>query len=150
MRINTSTHYAIRVMLYLAEQNRIVPSAELAERIAISQRYLMQISAKLRDGGLIGTTIGMSGGYALIREPSLISAYDVVTLMEGAVDIPGSAADMPDGSKLYNALCLLKDYVETYLRSITLDKLANKSMTEWQKEFADIVETHIAALRQKS
>ncbi|MDR1203979.1 MAG: Rrf2 family transcriptional regulator [Peptococcaceae bacterium] len=148
MRINTSTHYAIRVMLYLAEQKRIVPSAELAEHIAISQRYLMQISAKLRDGRLIGTTVGMSGGYALLKDPSLISAYDVVALMEGVADIPGSAADIPDGSKLYNALSLLRDYVETYLRSIRLDRLTDKNMAEWQEEFADIVETHIAALRQ--
>ncbi|MDR1321479.1 MAG: hypothetical protein LBK56_08670 [Gracilibacteraceae bacterium] len=64
------------------------------------------------------------------------------------MDILGSAADMPDSSKLYNALCLLRDYVEAYLRSITLDRLANKNMAEWREEFADIVKTHIAALRQ--
>jgi Rrf2 family protein len=147
MRINTSTHYAIRVMLYLAEQKRIVPSAELSEAIQISQRYSMQIIAKLRDGGIIGTTMGMSGGYALLKEPSRISVYDIVTLMEGVVNIPGSAADMPDGSKLHDALRLLKDYVETYLRSMTLDRLTDENTEDRNARFTDMVESHIALLK---
>jgi Rrf2 family protein len=145
-----STHYAIRVMLYLAEQKRVVPSAELAERIAISQRYLMQIGAKLRDGGLIGATVGMSGGYNLLKEPSQISAYDIVTLMEGVVNIQETGVEAAEQSNLDGALSLLKGYVEAYLNSMTLDRLADKNMEDWNAEFTDMVESHIALLKEKS
>jgi Rrf2 family protein len=138
------------MMLYLAEQKRIVPSAELSEVVRISQRYSMQIIAKLRDGGLIGTTIGMSGGYTLLKEPSLISTYDVVALMEGVVNMQEADTGAVEESKLNNALSLLRDYVEAYLKSMTLDKLADMNTAGWQEEFADIVETHIAALKQKA
>ena len=126
MQFNASTGYALQMMLYLTKNRRIVSSMELTENIAVSQRYLHKIAGKLRNGGLVITKIGASGGYALDKEPSLINVYDVILLMEGGLHIPDSVAKPTYiKSSLDDSFCQLKEYVETYLRSITLDKLAN-------------------------
>jgi DNA-binding IscR family transcriptional regulator len=62
MQINTSTDYAIRLILYLASESKTVSSSKLAAAIGVSPRYLLQISAKLRDAGFIEVTYGGNGG----------------------------------------------------------------------------------------
>jgi len=126
MQFNASTGYALQIMLYLTKNRRIVSSMELTENIAVSQRYLIKIAGKLRNGGLVVTRIGMDGGYTLPKEPSMISVYDVIVLMEGGVHIPESvAAPVYFKSRLNDIFQLLQEHVETYLRSVTLDKLTN-------------------------
>jgi len=126
MQFNASTGYALQIMLYLTKNRRVVSSMELIENIAVSQRYLHKIAGKLRNGGLVVTKIGMSGGYTLHKEPSLISVYDVILLMEGGIHIPESVVSpVYIKSRLDDTLLQLKEYFEDYLRSVTLDKLSN-------------------------
>ena len=126
MQFNASTGYALQIMLYLTKNRRVVSSMELIENIAVSQRYLHKIAGKLRNGGLVVTKIGMSGGYTLHKEPSLISVYDIILLMEGGIHIPESVVPpVYIKSRLDDTLLQLKEYFEEYLRSVTLDKLSN-------------------------
>src|SRR5471032_1182649 len=57
----------------------------LARVEAVPPNYLAQILSELRDGGLITSRRGKSGGYALARPPEDISLYDILTLVEGEV-----------------------------------------------------------------
>jgi Rrf2 family protein len=120
MQLNTSTDYAIRIMLYLAKCNRIASSTELSKNIAVSQRYLLLIAAKLRDGGLLGVNAGPSGGYYLRKEASQISVYDVVVLLEGFTFGP---QDEEEDKLLCDVYDALKAYWAADLRTITLDML---------------------------
>jgi len=136
MRLNKSTGYALQILLYLTKNRRIVSSMELTENIAVSQRYLIQIAGKLRSGELVITTIGMGGGYALFKEPALISVYDIIVLMEGGICIPQNLTTSVNNlSNLYDIFLLLTEYIETYLRSVTLDKLTDGvySGAFWQR-----------------
>ena len=84
MQFNSTTGYAIQMMIYLAKNmRRIVPSVELSEYITVSQRYLLQIAGKLRDGGFIGVNRGMAGGYHLLQDPSQLNIYDVYNTYGG-------------------------------------------------------------------
>ena len=65
MRLNKSTDYAIQMLLYLAKAGKTVSSSKLAAAIGVSNRYLLQISAKLRAAGFIRAAHGPSGGVAL-------------------------------------------------------------------------------------
>ena len=150
MQFNASTGYALQIMLYLTKNRRIVSSMELKENIEISQRYLFQITGKLRSGGLIETRIGVNGGCALFKEPSLISTYDVIKLMEGGVYIPESvitAVCIKTG--MDDILKLLTEYMKAYFRSMTLNKLTGSEINEWHAEFTNTIEMHIATLNQK-
>jgi len=147
LKINTSTHYAIRVVQYLAGKNKIVSSTELAGAVNVSQRYLMQIIAKLRDGGLLRPTVGMSGGYALLKAPSVISVYDIIMLMEG-VGRDAETNRAETDTTMYAAAILLQEYVKAYLQSITFDKFLADGANDWQLSFSKMISTQITELRQ--
>ena len=83
MQFNTSTDYAIRLVLCLAKESKTVSSSKLSAAIGVSSRYLLQISAKLRDADLIEVTYGGNGGFSLLLPAAKITLYDIVIVMEG-------------------------------------------------------------------
>ena len=88
MRLNVSTCYGLQIILYLTRNKKVVSSTELSANLSISQRYIIQIAGKLRDGCLIVTHAGMCGGYTLGKDASDISVYDVFSLLEEGLLIP--------------------------------------------------------------
>jgi Rrf2 family protein len=98
MKISTRGRYGIRLLIDLAEHPREshVALATVAERQAISVRYLEQVVIILRRAGFIRSVKGACGGYALARPPEDIIIGDVLRVLEGdmlVVDPPrrGSA-----------------------------------------------------------
>ena len=87
MQLNSSTDYAMQMLLYLTKAGKTVSSSKLAAAIGVSHRYLLQISAKLRAARLIRAAHGSSGGLVLIKHPDKISLYDVIISMEGIVQV---------------------------------------------------------------
>lgn len=150
MQFNTSTGYAIQILIYLANNmKRIVPSVELSENITVSQRYLLQIAGKLREGGLIGVNKGMTGGYHLLHDPSQINVYDIIAHMEGGIVIPENSRSIVVENKiLKDAFYHLNDYFKTYLRIMTIDRLTDKGEEEWQTQINSRVKRHIASLKE--
>ena len=69
MRISSRCEYGLRAMVYLAarQEERPVPLPEIAAGEGIPAAFLERILARLRDGGLIKATRGVSGGYQLAR-----------------------------------------------------------------------------------
>ena len=97
MQLNRSTDYAIQMLVYLAKAGKIVSSSKLAATMGVSHRYLLQISAKLREAGFIRAAHGPSGGLKLDKAPEEISLYDIILSMEGAVrtgEICGTPIDV--------------------------------------------------------
>ena len=123
MQINASTCYAMQIILHLGQNGGTISSSTLAEEFSISQRYILQIAGKLRDGSLICTRAGAGGGYFLNKQASSISVYDIVLLMEGKTIIPECVTRYKDPT-LYDALCMLKNFFINYLKTVTFDKLA--------------------------
>ena len=58
---------------------------EIARRRSIPKKYLEQILYQLKQGGLIRTKRGASGGIVLARPPEEISLAQVVRMMDGAL-----------------------------------------------------------------
>lgn len=125
-------------MLYLAKNKRVVSSTELSKNTAVSKSYLMQIVAKLRDGELIGTNVGLLGGYYLLREPGNISVYEIITLMEGELRILGTTEKASTHKTLYLAFNDLHHRIYHYLNSLTLEILVSNS---WDQCLAILTET---------
>ena len=131
MKMNASTDYAIRMLIYLAEKNGIASSSELSRYLVISQRYLLQVGAKLRDADMIKVTFGSEGGYQLISNPEDISIYDIIILMEGTTFLVPSSAQAEDeirNSHTINEVYqLLQSIWDGFLMGVTLDTMTNKS-----------------------
>ena len=67
---------------------------DIAEARNIPQHYLEQILVVLKKGGVVKSTRGAQGGYALAADPGSIRLLDVMGLLEGPLDVaPGSRGD---------------------------------------------------------
>ncbi len=142
MQINVSTCYAMQIILYLSQHGGTISSSALAEEFNISQRYILQVAGKLRDGCLIGTRAGAGGGYFLNKQTASISIYDIVLLMEGKTNIPECVAKYKNPT-LNDALCTLKDFFITYLKTVTFDKLVQGKTCDEFYGFMEIVSLQI-------
>ena len=69
--ISTKGRYALRVMIDLAEhpEDKYTPLKDIAERQAISKKYLEIIVKDLVAGGMLIGVSGKGGGYCLARKP---------------------------------------------------------------------------------
>lgn len=87
MRVSSKAHYGLRMMTEFAKAYGMGPLsiAEVARIEQLPVAYLEQLASQLRRGGLLESTRGVHGGYALSRPPDLVSVLDVVLVVEGEV-----------------------------------------------------------------
>ena len=62
---------------------------DIAERHNIPQHYLEQILVVLKRAGVVESFRGAQGGYALSRPPDQIRLEEVLTTLEGKLEIVG-------------------------------------------------------------
>ncbi|MCK4951238.1 MAG: Fe-S cluster assembly transcriptional regulator IscR [Gammaproteobacteria bacterium] len=88
MRLTTKGRYAVTAMLDLAIRYDKGPIslAAISERQGISLSYLEQLFTKLRRNGLVKSTRGPGGGYALSRSSYEIAVADVITAVDEKMD----------------------------------------------------------------
>lgn len=98
--------------------------AELASRHQIPERYLEQVMAVLRRGGLVSSTRGAQGGYRLCDAPENIRLAAVVSLLEGT---PGprslSSKATPEAQVLEDLSLELDQLVQEKLEATSLGDL---------------------------
>ena len=84
MRITTLAEYGVICALHLARRypEGPVTGRDLAARERLPVDYVEQILLRLRRAGLVQSTRGARGGYALARPPGEISVRDVITASE--------------------------------------------------------------------
>lgn len=87
LRISRKIDYGLRAMIYLSSisQELIVPFREIARQMDVPEDFLAKILKTLVDMGLVKSTRGPHGGYALAKAPSEISFLDVIEAVEGPV-----------------------------------------------------------------
>ncbi|MBT7950599.1 MAG: Fe-S cluster assembly transcriptional regulator IscR [Gammaproteobacteria bacterium] len=88
MKLTTKGRYAVTAMLDLAlHQGRgPINLSEISSRQGISLSYLEQLFSRLRKQGLVSSSRGPGGGYALGREADKISVSDVICAVDETVD----------------------------------------------------------------
>ena len=87
MKLSRSVKYAVRATVQLArlEQHTRVPCRMLAESGQMPERFLLHILRALVSSGILRSTRGVDGGYALNRPPEQISLMDLIEAVEGPV-----------------------------------------------------------------
>jgi Rrf2 family protein len=86
MKISTKGRYGTRAMIDIGTNygKGPVPLRQLAERQCISMKYMEQIIPLLKASGLIRSSRGARGGYALAKEPRQITLGDIIHALEGS------------------------------------------------------------------
>src|SRR5918993_1225231 len=96
MKLSRTVSYAVRATLQLArlESEGPVPCSRLASDGKMPERFLLQILRNLVTHGILRSTRGVDGGYALVRPPNQISLLQVIEAIEGPYD---SSLELGDG-----------------------------------------------------
>jgi Rrf2 family protein len=121
MKLSRTVEYALQATLHLAQSNSgaPVPSSQLAAAGSMPERFLLQVLRSLVNRGILNSTRGVVGGYALGRSANEISLLDLIEAIEGPL-----VAGLPETQSLPPAA------VAT-LRQ-TLDRAVNALRTELQ------------------
>lgn len=84
VRITTLAEYGVICALHLAKRvgEGPVTGRDIAERERLPADYVEQILIRLRRAGLVKSTRGAHGGYALAKAPVEISVRDVIAASE--------------------------------------------------------------------
>ncbi|MBD2194923.1 MULTISPECIES: RrF2 family transcriptional regulator [Calothrix] len=86
MEISNKSEYALLALLELASRYSSGESLQIRQMAVlqdIPNRYLEQLLATLRRGGLIKSIRGAKGGYVLAREPRKITLLEAWSCIEG-------------------------------------------------------------------
>ena len=131
MRVSSRGQYGIRALAYLAAHHGEGPInvRTVAEAERLPAKYLEQLLARLRRGGLVRSSRGARGGVVLARDPRTISARQVMALLEGSL-VPAECLKPDDD---HESRCVthplwqrLHESVNQALDSYTLADLADR------------------------
>ncbi|WP_137788779.1 Rrf2 family transcriptional regulator [Bacillus sp. E(2018)] len=125
MKISTKGRYGLTIMMALAKRSGEGPIALklIAKEYSLSEHYLEQLIAPLRNAGLVKSIRGAYGGYMLAKEASTITAGDIIRVLEGPIS-PVEVMDDEEPAKR-NLWIKIRDAVKDVLDSTTLEDLAN-------------------------
>jgi Rrf2 family protein len=89
MQITRQADYAVRAVLYLAEQgeNGRAPTSRIAQEMRIPPSFLAKIVSQLSVAGVVQTSRGARGGVSLAREPKAISLLEVIEAIDGPITL---------------------------------------------------------------
>ncbi|MEH2358756.1 RrF2 family transcriptional regulator [Nostoc sp.] len=86
MELSCKSEYAILALLEMAahhESGEPLQIRQIAAQQNIPDRYLEQLLATLRRGGIVKSQRGAKGGYLLTREPRKIILFEILECLEG-------------------------------------------------------------------
>jgi Rrf2 family protein len=87
MTISKKTRYAIVALTMLAKEfgKGPIQIKEIATSEKIPQNFLENILLELRKMGVLGSRLGKSGGYFLLKKPEDVNLAEIVRHFEGTI-----------------------------------------------------------------
>jgi Rrf2 family cysteine metabolism transcriptional repressor len=125
MKISTKGRYGLTIMIELAKKygEGRVSLKSIAQANDLSEHYLEQLISPLRNVGLVKSVRGAYGGYILAKEPSEITAGDIIRVLEGPIT---PVEGIEDEEPVKRALWIrIRDAVKDVLDSTTIQDMAN-------------------------
>jgi Rrf2 family protein len=117
MRLSRRSEYGLRALTDLVRHDGQgpIPLASLAARNRLPAKFLEQIMATLKHAGIVRTTLGTHGGYAMAAQPSSVSIGRIIRLLDGAL------APLPCVSLRYYERCSCPDEASCTVRDVMID-----------------------------
>jgi Rrf2 family protein len=136
MKASLKLEYSLRVLSQLVRRNKggaVTRIEELAKLEAIPQNYLVQLLNELREGGLVASKRGKTGGYRLAKDPEDITIKQVLAvvepdLVETKITLKGASG--PQVASLWREISKRFD---KSLQGFTLAQLApSENSSDWE------------------
>ena len=128
--IRRNTDYALRAMVNLAGHygEDPVSTRDISEREDISYQLACKLMQRLNNAGLVKSTMGPSGGFALSRKPAKINLAEIIVAIQGPLSLSRcllgeNVCKKQNGCPITVKLTKLQQNISDYLQSVTLDEL---------------------------
>lgn len=97
MHVSAKADYGLRAVLELsvAYGRGTMQSTDIAASQNIPESYLVQLLNQLRKSGIIRSVRGPRGGHELVRRPEDLTVGDVLSVLDGPLDLLGRGEDRP-------------------------------------------------------
>lgn len=134
MNINQESDYAFRIILMLSKEglDNKLDAKSLSERGNIPLRFLLKLTRKLTQAGIVKSYRGINGGYAITKEPKDINLKDVVEAIQGPIivnrciyDKKACSANKTGHCSIHKALSGIQNTMINELEKVNFDSLKN-------------------------
>lgn len=131
LRISEATSLALHTMVLLAaNQERLRSTKAIASALDVSEAHLAKVLQRLARVGLVRSTRGPNGGFALDSHPDEVTLLEVYEAIEGPLVPTDCLLAVPvcgdNGCILGDLLETVNKQVKDYLAGTTLSRLADK------------------------
>ena len=132
LKLSTKGRYGLRAMIDLAisygENHPPIMMSDIAARQELSRKYLHALLTPLKNAGLVKSARGAKGGYYLAKPPTEITIGEILTALEGELNIVDCISDESDCSRMSDCLARgvwkdLNDTIAQLLANVTLHNL---------------------------
>lgn len=113
--LSKKTRYAMVALTRLAKEygNGPILISELARSEMLPQRFLENILLELKKMGILGSRLGKSGGYYLLRHPAEVNLAEIVRQFEGPIALLSCVSE-----KAYQSCEFCKDETTCEIRRV--------------------------------
>lgn len=134
MNINQESDYAFRIVLMLSKEglDNKLDAKSLSEKGNIPLRFLLKLTRKLTQTGIVKSYRGVNGGYSIARDPKNITMKDVVEAIQGPIivtrcvyDTKACSANKSGHCSIHKALCNIQSRMVAELERVSFDELKN-------------------------
>lgn len=107
---------------------------DIATRTGLPQPYLEQILLALKGAGLVRSKRGVGGGYVLARDPIEMTLAEIVSAVDGPIQLGDFGMPHRDGACDHEGQCVLLtvwndvgDHMRDHLRARTLAEMVRRA-----------------------
>lgn len=128
MGITMKSEYAFRILLSIAGCEKLTSLAHVSRDTNVPKEFAEKIVLQLKKAGILKAKRGRTGGYELAKDPSQITAYDIVTAvdeLDKIVKCERSVCNCRD-----KEVCVIKDMIWDKLMTCVRDTLMNVTLQD--------------------
>lgn len=126
LKLSKMTDYATVILSVIAkDKHRLHGSLELSEKTGIALPTVTKLLKILAKAGVLSSTRGAKGGYALAREPERITVANIISALEGPIaltecSVSHKGCDQASGCRIQGNWHLINQKIAHALESVTL------------------------------
>jgi len=130
LKLTKKADYGLIALKYLAEhpEKQAVSAKDVADAYKIPAQLLAKILQQLTKSGLLRSHAGMNGGYALAKDASAISAFEVILAIDGPFFITSCTkgakdCELSSNCSIKEPLARVNETIAGVLKSISINDL---------------------------
>jgi Rrf2 family protein len=135
MKINTKIRYGLRMMIAIAQANKLVNTTELGSRMHVSPKYLRKLAGPLEKAGLIKSIQGIYGGYELDKSPEEITICMILEAYHEQLSLTdcvlGKKCELKDSCQAKQVWEMLEKTLQMHFLPISIQDILDNKVVQF-------------------